>query len=172
MGPLYPQHAIWTIGWLTKPSEERGKHVNSPAFESHKYLPRTGLPHYSFIILQSFQTNSDTLWVIINHSQCSAPAHLSSASSSLAYKTFKINSMQSLFLSVVLFWKQKRKESNFQRLVGVFFSPFPPSILQEKALRTHRVSSPEMSCGFNSASRKQMQWHIKCPHCHGRRHST
>lgn len=73
--------------------------LNSPAFESWKRLPRTGLPRYSFIILQSFQTNSDTVWVIINHSQCSAPAQLSSACSSLAYKTFKINSIAK-FISV------------------------------------------------------------------------
>lgn len=99
--------------------------LNSPAFESQTCLPRTGLPCYGFIILQSFQPNSDTIWVIINRSQRSAPAQSSSACSSLACEGFKINSTASLFLLIVLFWKEKRKESNFQNLVEVFFSPFP-----------------------------------------------
>lgn len=34
--------------------------LNSLAFESFKHLPRVGLPRYSFIILQSFQTLTQT----------------------------------------------------------------------------------------------------------------
>lgn len=62
-------------------------------------MPGTGLPHYSFIILQPFQTNSDTIWVIINCSQRSAPAQSSSACSSLAHETLRINSIAK-FISV------------------------------------------------------------------------
>lgn len=114
--------------------------LNSPAFESLKRLPRMGLPHYSFIILQSFQTNSDTVWVIINHSH----RLLSQGLHVQAWHTrcSKLTALQSLFLLIMLFWKEKRKKNNFQRLVGVFFLPSPPSIMQEKALCTHRVSSP------------------------------
>lgn len=92
--------------------------LNSPAFESRKCLPRMGLPRSSFIIPQRSQPRSDPVWVIINCSQ---------HSSSLAHRPSKLTALRSLFLLMTLFWKEKRKESNFQRRVGVFFSPFPPA---------------------------------------------
>lgn len=99
--------------------------LNSPAFESRKCLPRTGLPRSSFIIPPCSQPHSDPVWVIINCSQHSP------ACSSLAHRPPKLTAPRSLFLLIRLFWKEERKESNFQRRVGVFFSPFPPlSILR------------------------------------------
>lgn len=82
--PCNPDHRL-----ALKVLRRKKNTLNSPAFESLKLLPRMGLPHYSFIILQPFQTRSDTVWVIINHCERSVPAQLRSACSSLADKTFK-----------------------------------------------------------------------------------
>lgn len=129
--------------------------LNSPAFESCKGLPRVGLPRYSFITPQSFQTHSDTTWVIINCSQHSAPAQSSSECSSLAHETFQIHSIAK-FVSVnyaILEGEEEGKQ--FPETSGGFLLTLPPaSILWEKALHAHRVSSPEMGCGFNSPPQK------------------
>lgn len=85
-----------------------------------------GLPCYSFIILQSFQTNSDTIWVIINHSQCSAPAQLSSACSSLAYETFKINSIAKLISVNYAILEGEEEGKQFPETSGGFLLTLPP----------------------------------------------
>lgn len=100
--------------------------LNSPAFESRKRLPRMGLPRYSFIILQCFQTNSDTVWAIINHSQCSALAQLSSACSSLAYKTFKINSIMKLISVNYAVLEGEEEGKQFPETSEGFLLTLPP----------------------------------------------
>lgn len=157
---------------LQSPQKKEKNMPNSPAFESHKRLPRMGLPRYSFIILQSCQANSDTIWVIINCSQRSAPAQLSSACSSLAYKTFKINGIMKITSVNYAILEGEEEGKQFPATSGGFLLPFPSSILWEKALHAHHVSSPEMGCGFNSASQKQTQGHVRYPCCHRRRHSA
>lgn len=85
-----------------------------------------GLPCYSFIILQSFQTNSDTIWVIINHFQRSAPAQLSSACSSLSYKTFKINSIAKLISVNYAILEGEEEGKQFPETSGGFLLTLPP----------------------------------------------
>lgn len=136
------------MGWAgsQSPQKKEKNMLNSPAFESRECLPRMGLPRSSFIIPQCSQPRSDPIWVIINCSQHSP------ACSSLAHRPSKLTALRSLFLLIMLFWKEERKESNFQRRCGGFLLTLPPGILREKELHTHHGASPEMSCGFNSVS--------------------
>lgn len=118
---------------LQSPQKKEKNMLNSPAFESCTRLPRMGLPRYSFIILQSFQTNSDTIWVIINCSQHSAPAQLSSACSSLAYKAFKINSIAKFISVNYAILEEEEEGKQFPEASGGFLlTPSPPASFRRR----------------------------------------
>lgn len=110
------------MGWAgsQSPQKKEKNRLNSPAFESRECLPRMGLPRSSFIIPQRSQPRSDPIWVIINSSQHSP------ACSSLAHRPSKLTALRSLFLLIMLFWKEERKESNFQSRCGGFLLTLPP----------------------------------------------
>lgn len=92
--------------------------LNSPAFESQKGLPRTGLPRSSFIIPECSEPRSDPVGVIIN---CSHTALLQ-----LGTQTFGINSTEELISLNYTILEGEEEGKQFPEMWGGFLLTLPP----------------------------------------------